>query len=72
MFVALAYNNQKANIIKKVIEGVFLMKDDVNNNYDYTCGVSDDELSYRFKEAVKIENEINDANFNFQKILICI
>ena len=28
------------------------------NDYDYTCGVSDEELSYRFKEAVKIENEI--------------
>lgn len=35
------------------------MKKDLNSNdYDHTCGVSDDELSYRFKEAVKIENEI--------------
>ena len=35
------------------------MKADIHNNdYDHTSGVSDDELSFRFKEAVKIENEI--------------
>ena len=32
---------------------------DVNyNGLDYTRGLSDDELSHRFKEAVRIENEI--------------
>ena len=30
---------------------------DVNyNELDYTCGLSDDELSRRFKETVRIEN----------------
>ena len=28
------------------------------NELDSTCGVSDDELTYRFREAVRIENEI--------------
>lgn len=28
------------------------------NELDYTCGVSDDELTKRFVEAVRIENEI--------------
>ena len=50
------------------------MKDDIqNNDYDYTCGVSDDELSFRFKEAVKIENEIRKikglpiSKYDFEK-----
>ena len=50
------------------------MKDNTQiNNYDYTCGVSDDELSYRFKEAVKIENEIRKikglpiSKYDFEK-----
>ena len=29
-----------------------------DNKYDYTGGVSDDELSMRFKKSVSIENEI--------------
>ena len=29
-----------------------------SNSLDHTCGVSDDELSLHFKEAVRIENEI--------------
>lgn len=28
------------------------------NELDSTCGVSDDELTLRFREAVRIENEI--------------
>ena len=28
------------------------------NELDYTCGVSDDELTKRFVEAVRIDNEI--------------
>lgn len=28
------------------------------NELDTTCGVSDEELTYRFREAVQIENEI--------------
>ena len=28
------------------------------NELDYTCGISDDELTTRFKEAVRIEKEI--------------
>ena len=36
------------------------------NELDSTCGVSDDELTKRFIEAVRIENEIKKAkNSNF-------
>lgn len=28
------------------------------NELDTTCGVSDEELTYRFREAVRIENKI--------------
>jgi hypothetical protein len=28
------------------------------NELDSTCGISDDELTERFKEAVRIDNEI--------------
>lgn len=28
------------------------------NELDSTCGVSDDELTVRFKEAIRIDNEI--------------
>ena len=31
------------------------------NELDSTCGVSDDELTKRFIEAVRIENEIKKA-----------
>jgi len=31
---------------------------DERNELDSTCGVSDDELTKRFVEAVRIENEI--------------
>ena len=34
------------------------MSDTNFNELDHTCGVSDEELSHRFKEAVRIENEI--------------
>ena len=33
-----------------------------SNELDYTCGVSDDELTNRFKEAVRIGNEIKKVN----------
>ncbi|MDO5775177.1 MAG: hypothetical protein Q4P22_00975 [Eubacteriales bacterium] len=29
-----------------------------HNELDSTCGVSDDELTERFKEAIRIDNEI--------------
>lgn len=29
-----------------------------DNELDFTCGISDEELTYRFVEAVRIENEI--------------
>ena len=44
-----------------------------DNSLDYTCGVSDDELLHRFKEAVRIENEIKKikgfpiAKYDFEK-----
>lgn len=28
------------------------------NELDYMCGISDDELTQRFKESIKIDNEI--------------
>lgn len=40
------------------MEGESVMSESKYNELDHTCGVSDDELSYRFKEAVRIENEI--------------
>ena len=40
-----------------------------HNPLDHTCGVSDDELSHRFKEAVRIENEIKKQTF---KIKVCL
>jgi len=56
------------------MKGVGVMKDDIQNDYyDQTCGVSDDELSHRFREAVRIENEIKKlkglpiAKYDFEK-----
>ncbi len=31
------------------------------NELDSTCGVSDNELTWRFREAVRIENEIKKS-----------
>lgn len=28
------------------------------NELDHTCGISDDELTERFKESIRIDNEI--------------
>lgn len=28
------------------------------NELDYTCGISDDELTKRFEESIRIDNEI--------------
>ena len=45
--------------LKKVIEG---RKRRVNmtiaNELDSTCGISDDELTLRFKESIRIDDEI--------------
>ena len=43
------------------------------NELDFTCGVSDEELTKRFEEAVRIENEIKKikglpiAKYDFDK-----
>lgn len=43
------------------------------NELDSTCGVADEELTYRFREAVRIENEIKKikklpiAKYDFEK-----
>ena len=34
------------------------------NELDSTCGVSDDELTKRFKEAIRIDNEITVADYD--------
>ena len=30
------------------------------NELDYTCGISDEEMTRRFKEAIRIDEEIRD------------
>ena len=30
------------------------------NQLDYTCGVSDEEMTRRFKEAIRIDEEMRD------------
>ncbi len=43
------------------------------NELDSTCGLSDEELTHRFKEAVRIENEIKSvkglpiAQYDYEK-----
>lgn len=39
------------------------------NELDSTCGVSDDELTKRFIEAVRIENEIKKSKGNSNFLL---
>lgn len=34
------------------------MSEDNENNLDYTCGLSDEELTKRFEESIRIDNEI--------------
>lgn len=29
-----------------------------SNELDYTCGISDEDLTQRFKESIRIDNEI--------------
>ena len=36
--------------------GVSIMRE--KNELDYTCGISDDELTERFKESIRIDEEI--------------
>lgn len=53
------------------IKGIFAL--DERNELDSTCGVSDDELTKRFIEAVRIENEIKKikglpiSKYDFEK-----
>lgn len=48
LYTVIRFNNVGAE--------VFLMEE--LNELDSTCGVSDEELTKRFKEAVRIDNEI--------------
>lgn len=58
-FYNLRTTNQQTYKRQKIIVGAVLMQETNNSNtLDYICGISDDELLYRFKEAVRIENEI--------------
>jgi hypothetical protein len=41
--------------IGKMESDIFMPK---TNELDSTCGISDDELTERFKEAIRIDNEI--------------
>ena len=34
-----------------------MKKDEITNELDLMCGISDDELTFRFQEAVRIEKE---------------
>ena len=43
------------------MRGKSVMNDSKYNELDHTCGVSDEGLSYRFKEAVRRENEIKNS-----------
>jgi len=36
----------------------FIMDEKIENELDSTCGVSDEELDRRFKEAIRLEIEI--------------
>ena len=48
------------------------------NELDSTCGITDDELTERFKEAIRIENEIKKikgapiAGYDTEKKLACL
>jgi len=50
------YNEERKSAI--IDKGGFAMD---QNELDSTCGISDDELTKRFIEAVRIENEIKKA-----------
>lgn len=53
MFVSIEKTEQQVTFAENVImEGIKM------NELDSTCGVSDDELTERFKEAIRIDNEI--------------
>ena len=43
-------------------------KSDELNELDSTCGISDDELTERFKEAIRIENEIKKLDLRINKL----
>ena len=40
------------------ISGGFISEMFIKNDLDSMCGISDDELIRRFKEAIRIDNEI--------------
>lgn len=54
------------------------MDDYDGNELDSTCGVSDEELTIRFREAVRIENEIKRikklpiARYDYEKNMLYI
>lgn len=56
--------------ILKEREGVIMAEE---NELDSTCGLSDDELTKRFEEAVRIDNEIKKikghpiAKYDYEK-----
>ena len=37
----------------------------VINELDSTCGISDEELTQRFKESIRIDDEIRKENISF-------
>ena len=47
-------------IVIYVITNRGLVMDNINekNELDYTCGISDDELTERFNESIRIDEEI--------------
>ena len=49
------YNNSDKCDLKR---GLIMDKINEKNELDYTCGISDDELTQRFIESVRIDEEI--------------
>jgi hypothetical protein len=45
--------------VKKLLEGGAVMP--TENDFDSTCGLTDDELTARFNESIRIEAEISRA-----------
>ena len=43
------YNNKSSNLQEDAV---------ITNELDSTCGISDEELTYRFKESIRIDEEI--------------
>jgi len=47
--------NEEA-LLRQIMKGKINME--YENELDSTCGVSDEELTFRFKESIRIDNEI--------------